>query len=323
MEDAGHPIGGVDYPRTFQEMDDWFASDVKCREYIRRLRWPKGFVCPNCGMIGEPWEMSRGRLRCRACGLETTLTAGTVFQDTRKPLRVWFLAMWFVTSQKNGVSALGLQRVLGLGSYETAWTWLHKLRRAMVRPGRDRLTGAVEVDEIYIGGREKSARGRETDTKSIVVAAVEKNGRGVGRIRLRRVDDVSAASLLSFVKDAVTPGTEVHTDGWRAYSRLKHAGYQHQVTVIDGGSSPAHEVMPRVHIVASLLKRWLMGTHQGGIQRQHLDYYLDEFTFRFNRRRSYARGLLFHRLAQQAVAIGPAPYSNIINDRGSSPKTRV
>lgn len=304
-------------------MDDWFASDVKCREYIRRLRWPKGFVCPNCGMIGEPWEMSRGRLRCRACGLETTLTAGTVFQDTRKPLRVWFLAMWFVTSQKNGVSALGLQRVLGLGSYETAWTWLHKLRRAMVRPGRDRLTGAVEVDEIYIGGREKSARGRETDTKSIVVAAVEKNGRGVGRIRLRRVDDVSAASLLSFVKDAVTPGTEVHTDGWRAYSRLKHAGYQHQVTVIDGGSSPAHEVMPRVHIVASLLKRWLMGTHQGGIQRQHLDYYLDEFTFRFNRRRSYARGLLFHRLAQQAVAIGPAPYSNIINDRGSSPKKRV
>ena len=257
------------------------------------------------------------------CLIETTLTAGTVFQDTRKPLRVWFLAMWFVTSQKNGVSALGLQRVLGLGSYETAWTWLHKLRRAMVRPGRDRLTGAVEVDEIYIGGREKRARGRETDTKSIVVAAVEKNGRGVGRIRLRRVDDVSAASLLSFVKDAVTPGTEVHTDGWRAYSRLKHAGYRHQVTVIDGGSSPAHEVMPRVHIVASLLKRWLMGTHQGGIQRQHLDYYLDEFTFRFNRRRSNARGLLFHRLAQQAVAIGPAPYSNIINDRASSPKKRV
>ncbi len=304
-------------------MDDWFASDVKCGEYIRRLRWPNGFVCSGCGAIGEPWEMSRGRLRCRACGLETTLTAGTVFQDTRKPLRVWFLAMWFVTSQKNGVSALGLQRVLGLGSYKTAWTWLHKLRRAMVRPGRDRLTGAVEVDEIYVGGREKSARGRETDAKSIVVAAVEKNGRGVGRIRLRRVEDVSAASLLSFVKDAVTPGTEVHTDGWRAYSRLKHAGYQHQVTVIDGGSSPAHEVMPRVHIVASLLKRWLMGTHQGGIQRQHLDYYLDEFSFRFNRRRSSARGLLFHRLAQQAAAIGPAPYSTIINDIGSSPKKRA
>src|ERR1700730_14524820 len=153
--------------------------------------------------------------------------------DFKRPLsyaqavRVWFLAVWFVTSQKNGISVLGLQRVLGLCRYETAWTWIHKLRRAMIRPGRDRLTGAVEVDEIYIGSREKSARGRETDTKSIVVAAVEKNGRGVGRIHLRRVEDVSAASLLSFVKDAVRPGTEVHTDGWRAYSRLKHAGYQH------------------------------------------------------------------------------------------------
>ncbi len=152
-------------------MGDWFASNVKCREYIGVFVGRRASCVPNAA---ELWEMSRGRLRCRACGLETTLAAGTVFQDTRKPLRVWFLAVWFVTSQKNGVSSLGLQRVLGLGSYETAWTWLHKLRRAMVRPGRDRLTGAVEVDEIYIGGREKGARGRETGTKSIVVAAVER-----------------------------------------------------------------------------------------------------------------------------------------------------
>src|SRR5271166_3588001 len=136
MENAGHPVPGTDYPRTFHEMDQWFRSDIACREYIQRLRWPNGFVCPECGVAGEPWMMSRGRLRCRACEWETSLTAGTVFQDTRKPLRMWFLAMWFITSQKNGVSALGLQRELGLGSYETAWTWLHKLRRAMVRPGR-------------------------------------------------------------------------------------------------------------------------------------------------------------------------------------------
>ena len=263
--------------------------------------------------------MSRGRLRCRACEGETTLTAGTVFQDTRKPLRMWFLAMWFVTSQKNGVSALGLQRVLGLGSYETAWTWLHKLRRAMVRSGRDCLTGAVEVDETYIGGPEEGKKGRKTKAKAIVAVAAEKNGRGIGRIRLGRIKDVSADSLLPFVQGAVTPGSKVHTDGWSGYSGLATAGYQHQVTVIKSGPDPAHEVMPRVHIVASLLKRWLLGTHQGGIQHRHLDYYLDEFTFRFNRRRSRARGLLFHRLAQQAVVVGPAPYRMIIGAARAEP----
>ena len=257
--------------------------------------------------------MAGGWLRCRACRGETSLTAGTIFEGTRKPLRLWFLAMWFVTSQKNGVSALGLQRVLGLGSYETAWTWLHKLRRAMVRPGRDLLSGAVEVDETYAGGPEEGTRGRETENKAIVAVAVEKNGRGLGRIRLRRIEDVSASSLLPFVQSAVTPGATVHTDGWKGYAGLAKAGYQHQVTVISGGPEPAHEVMPRVHLVASLLKRWLLGTHQGGVQHQHLDYYLDEFTFRFNRRRSRARGLLFHRLAQQAVAVAPAPYHAIVN----------
>ena len=220
--------------------------------------------------------------------------------------------MWFATSQKNGVSALGLQRVLGLGSYETAWTWLHKLRRAMVRPGRDCLTGTVEVDETYVGGPEKSKRGREVETKAIVVVAAEKSGRGVGRIRLRRIKDVSGDSLLPFVRGAVVPGSVVHTDGWKGYSGLVAAGYKHQVTVIKSGVAPAHEAMPRVHMVASLLKRWLIGTHQGGIQHRHLDYYLDEFTFRFNRRHSHARGLLFHRLAQQAVAVRPAPYHTIV-----------
>src|SRR5512134_444184 len=196
MDGTRHPVRGVDYPRTFQEMDEWFRSDAGCREYIRRLRWPDGFACSHCGMVGEPWTMSDGLLRCRSCRGRTSLTAGTVFHDTRKPLRMWFLAMWFVTSQKNGVSALGLQRVLGLGSYETAWTWLHKLRRAMVRLGRDCLAGAVEVDETYVGGPEEGKRGRQTETKAIVAVAAEKSGRGIGRIRLRRVKDLSADSLL-------------------------------------------------------------------------------------------------------------------------------
>ena len=312
MEAPCSAISGIDYPRTFQEMDEWFRSDAACREYIRRLRWPDGFLCPECGVAADPWGMSRGRLRCRACEWETSLTAGTVFQDTRKPLRMWFLAMWFVTSQKNGVSALGLQRALGLGSYETAWTWLHKLRRAMVRPGRDCLTGTVEVDETYVGGPEEGKRGRGAEAKTIVAVAAEKSGRAIGRIRLRRIKDVSADSLLPFVQSVVAPGSAVHTDGWRGYSGLANAGYQHQITVISDGLDPAHEVMPRVHTIASLLKRWLLGTHQGGIQQQHLDYYLDEFTFRFNRRRSNARGLLFHRLAQQAIAVEPAPYNSIV-----------
>jgi hypothetical protein len=165
-------------------MEERFRDDAACREYIRRLRWPDGFVCPHCMALGEPWVMSDGLLRCRSCNGRTSVTAGTIFQDTRKPLRTWFLAMWFVTSRKNGVSALGLQRVLGLGSYETAWTWPHKLRRAMVRLGRDGLTGAIEVDEIYVGGAEVGVRGRETAAKARDRSQSYRRGRG-GKDRAR------------------------------------------------------------------------------------------------------------------------------------------
>ncbi len=225
------PTPGVDYPRTFDEMDDWFRTEAQCRAYIWRLCWPNGFVCERCGVAGEPWVTARGVFRCKACDGSTSLTAGTVFQDTRKPLRTWFLAMWFITSQKNGMSALGLQRVLGLGSYETAWTWLHKPRRAMVRPGRDRLTGEIEVDETYVGGPEEGKRGREIEKKSIVVVAAEKNGRAIGRIRLKRIKDASAESLLEFIREAVEPGATIHTDGWKGYAGLLSAGYKHRITV--------------------------------------------------------------------------------------------
>ena len=189
--------------------------------------------------------MAGGWLRCRACRRETSITAGTIFEGTRKPLRTWFLAIWFVTSQKNGMSALGLQRALGLGSYETSWTWLHKLRRAMVRPGRDHLAGEIEADETYVGGPEEGKRGREVESKAIIAVAAEQRGRGIGRIRLRRVKDVSAESLLAFLQEAVEPGAKIHTDGWRSYAGLPAAGYRHQVTVISGGSEPAHEVRPQ------------------------------------------------------------------------------
>lgn len=242
-----------------------------------------------------------------------SITAGTIFQDTRTPLPVWFRAMWWVTAQKNGASALGLQKILGLKSYETAWTWLHKFRRAMVRPGRELLAGRVEVDECYIGAPEDELRGRGGDDKALVVVAVEKNGAGVGRIRLRQIPDASSASLNQFIQESVTPGSVVHTDGWKGYKKVDTLGFEHDVTVLKGKKESASELLPHVHLVISLLRRWLMGTHQGAVSHKHLDYYLDEFTFRFNRRKSMSRGKVFYRLAQQAVAVEPITLARILH----------
>ena len=229
--------------------------------------------------------------------------------------------MWWVAAQKNGASALGLQRILGLKSYRTAWTWLHKLRRAMVRPGRDRLAGTVEVDETYLGGLKEGVRGRGTEKKALIVVAAQEDGRSVGRIRLQRIPDASAGSLIPFIEDSVEPGSEIHTDGWLGYEPLQKKGYRHTVTSLRGQEESPSELMPRVHLVVSLLKRWLVGTHQGAVSHKHLDYYLDEFTFRFNRRRSKSRGKLFFRLAQQAVAVDPVTYYRIVHP--TSKKARV
>lgn len=258
---------------------------------------------------------ARGMLRCAACQRQTSSIAGTILEGTRKPLRTWFQAMWFVTSQKGGGSALGLQRVLGLGSYQTAWAWLHKLRRAMVRPGRDRLAGRVEVDETYLGGPEGGVRGRQTEDKALIVVAAQEDGKGVGRIRMRRIPDASAESLVPFVEESVEPGSAVHTDGWLGYVPLEMKGYIHEVSFLHGDPRSPSQLLPRVHRVVSLLKRWLMGTHQGAVSHEHLDYYLDEFTFRFNRRRSHARGLLFYRLLQQVVEVDPVPYARLVGGK--------
>jgi len=225
---------------------------------------------------------------------------------------MWFRAMWYVMSQKNGASALGLQRVLGLGSYETAWTWLHKLRRAMVRPDRDRLSGWVEVDETMVGGLEEGVAGRQTESKVLVIIAAQADGPGIGRIRMRMIDDASADSLHPFVQDCIAAGSTIHTDGWQGYAGLDNQGYRREITRLRGRRKEASQLMPRVHRVASLLKRWLLGTHQGAVARQHLPYYLDEFTFRFNRRKSKSRGKLFFRLMQQAVSTPPATYDTMV-----------
>lgn len=314
-----HPVGGVDYPRTLEEFDEWFPSEQACLEYILRVRWAEGFQCPVCDGT-KSWRTSRGDLRCSKCHRQTSATAGTIFEGTRKPLRTWFQAMWHVTNQKNGVSALGLQRALGFGSYQTAWSWLHKLRRAMVRPGRDRLTGEVEVDETYVGGKEPGGTGRRRTKKSLVCIAAEIRGRGTGRIRMSIVKDASIKSLVPFVQESVLEGAVVITDGWQGYNGIDRVGYVHQPKNLTASGDLAHVVLPRVHRVASLLDRWWLGTHQGAISPKHLDYYLDEFTFRFNRRRSGARGLLFYRLLEQALDVDFTSYKQLVGGKRTGEK---
>lgn len=303
------------YPRTQRELDATFATEAACRDYLAEIRWSDGFACTTCGGA-KAWVTARGLRMCAACGRQASVTAGTIFQDTKLPLTVWFRAIWWVTSQKYGASALGVQRVLGLGSYRTAWSWLHKLRRAMVRPGRDALRGTVEVDETLVGGEEPGSGGRHIGKKALVIIAVELDERRLGRVRLRRVADSSRPPLVGFVQEAVTPGSTVVTDGWPSYESLPDLGYRHERRVIGRAAKNASGMLPHVHLVASLLKRWLIGTLQGAVAREHLDYYLDEYTFRFNRRTSRSRGLLFYRLLENAVHVAPAPYASLVKRTG-------
>ena len=319
---ANELLPGQDYPRTYLEFDTFFPDDDACIAYLARLRWPEGFCCPGCASSLGYWRTERGLWLCRSCRKPVSLTAGTIFEKTRKPLRIWFQVAWEVTNRKYGANALDIQRRLGLGSYQTAWAWLHKFRRAMVRPGRDRLRGSVEVDETYIGGEETGVRGRQTFSKAIVAIAVEREGRRIGRVRLRHIPDVSERSLVGFVTDVVESGSGVHTDGWGGYNHLDKKGYRHEVTVLSASPDPAHVLMPGVHLVAALVKRWLLGTFQGAVSSEHLGYYLDEFTFRYNRRGSGARGLLFYRLLEQAVQSPHTPTQAmyLATGRGRRPK---
>lgn len=301
-------VGVEEYLKTLMELERGFATEEACREYLFRLRWSSGFRCPACGHE-KAWTRSDGLFECVGCGHKTSVKAGTIFERSRKPLVLWFRAIWWVTSQKNGASALGLQRILGLGSYETAWTWLHKLRRAMVRPGRDRLSGSVQVDETYIGGEKPGKRGRGAEGKTLVIIAAQEDGKATGRIRLKQVADASGKSLKAAVQETIEPGTMVKTDGWRGYNGLRSLGYKHKV--IRKTADVGENLLPLCHREAGLIKRWLDGTHQGAVSHEHLAYYLDEYTFRFNRRTSSYRGKLFYRLLQNAVAIEPTTYNDI------------
>ena len=316
------PVAGRDYPKTWDQFLDWFPDDESCRRYLEGIRWKQGFVCSGCGEAGEAFLGSRGRWICRHCRRQSTVAAGTIFDKTRTPVRYWLAAVWYIVNQKQGVNALGLQRVLGLGSYQTAWAMLHRLRRAMIRPGRERLHGVVEVDECFIGRlppnstrdtkkKQKLTEQRKAQRSIIMVAVEIKQSKGFGRIRLQRVKDKSEKAVIPFIRDAVKPRSVVRTDGSAAYRILERHGYRREKNVMLGAEDPAHVTMPGVHRVAALLKRWLLGTHQGAVQPKQLDYYLDEFTFRFNRRTSRSRGLLFYRMLEQALVTEPVTYAQI------------
>jgi len=301
------------YPKDFQEFLSQFKSEDDCWEYIFWIRWPNGYVCPNCNS-GKYWLTKDKTIHCSNCEHQATVTSGTIFHKTRKPLLLWFHIMWWVVAQRTGASANNLKDFMGFGSYETAWAWLHKLRRAMVRPMRDKLKGEIEVDETYIGGVEigNTNKGRGAETKILVVVATECIGKQIGRVRFQIIDDASTDNLSKFINENIEEGSTVITDGWSSYSFLANSTkYRFEKKVISGSGKKAHELLPHVHLVDSLVKRWINGTHQGNISAKHLQYYLDEFAFRFNRKLSTYRGKLFFRLMQQAVETQPITLDEI------------
>ena len=301
------------YPRSLGEFQAWFRTDADCLDYLEWLRWPEGFVCPECAHPGA-WELADGRYECRECHERTSSTAGTIFDKTRTPLTVWFAACWLFASQKDGISALALKRALEIGSYQTAWAMLHRLRSVLVRPGRERLRGDVEMDETYVAGEEPGLAGRQKGKKVLVGVAVEREDpKGFGRCRMAPLADASAESLRGFLVENVESGAKVITDGWRPYRPATDGLYRHE-RLTGASETEASKLLPGVHKVSSLAKRWLLDTHQGSVDGEHLPAYLNEFVFRFNRRRSRSRGLVFYRVLELAAAHDPVRYRDLITN---------
>jgi hypothetical protein len=293
------PEAGRDYPADWQQFLAFFPDEAACVRYLEALSWPHGFQCPGCGAAGAPWRGSRRRLVCRACGHQTSVTAGTLFQGTRTPLRVWFAAAWKLATSEQGVSARRLARELDLGSYETAWTMLHRLRRAMVRSGRPRLEGVAEAGAVLLPGR-PAARGGPS--AAVAAVAVEDRGDRAGRVRMQRLASRSADELAGFVTRAVEAAARIRTERASVAEALARLGYQVEAAPL-----------ARLPEVCERLERWLLETHQGAASHDQLDWYLDEFTFRFNRRAATHRGLLFYRLLEEAVVTPPLPYNRVVH----------
>lgn len=308
------PAAGRQYPATAVQFAAWFPDDEACLDYLAWLRWGDAeFACHLCGAVGHGWRRADGASwDCGACGRRSTPTAGTIFHRTRTPLTVWFRAAWELTTRANGVSARGVQRTLGLGSYQTAWTMLHRYRRAMVNPRRAKLSGTVEVDEMFVGGANKAGKpGRSyAHNKTAVMVAAEVLPRGIGRARLVVMPDQTADSMRTAIRGSVELGAMLRTDAFGPLAKAA-AGYVHHRVVVARSGVPAHIHFPAVSRVQAQSQRWLLGTLQGAVEPGHLQEYLGEFEFRFNRRHARKPGLLFYRLLEQAVLTGPAGYRDI------------
>ena len=315
-----HPRPGEHFPRSLDEFRAWFGKHEDCLDYLEWLRWPEGFACPTCGHRAA-WRLGDARLMCSGCGVRTSVTSGTIFDRTRTPLTVWFGVCWHFASGKDGIAALSLKRTVEIGSYQTAWALLQRLRSVLVRPGLERLSGPVEVGEAYVGGAESGlSGGRAHGNKVLVGVAVEVRGpKGMGRCRIAPLVDVSGASLRQLVTDHVEQGATVITDGWRGCSGLTELGYAHerrnQRAVRFLGEDPDH-LLPTVQQVIALAKRWLLGTYHGAVEPAHLPSYLNEFVFRFNHRHSRSPGMVFFRILELAVAHVPLRYHDLIATRG-------
>src|SRR3982750_2648694 len=306
-----------DLPQDFLEFNARFGTDEQCRKYLIKARWPDGFRCDGCGH-GHAYTL-RTRLvyECVACRKQHSLLAGTIFEQTKTALARWFLAIYLVTSSKGGIAAAELQRQLGFGSYQTAWSWLHKLRKAMVRPDREPLAGRVEADETYVRGPRPGKRGRGAAGKTPVGGGVQAGrggapGRRLGRLRLASLADASAESLEAFLAAHVAKPATVTTDGWRGYLGLPAKGYDHEPIDLGATRGDAALRLPGIHLAFSLVKRWLLGTHHGAVSEKHLPAYLDEYVFRFNRRTANLVSHGFARLIEHAVQIRPTTYRAII-----------
>ena len=304
------------YPNNLREFDKMFPNDDACLSFLEQVRWPKVFKCQKCGH-NLFWQNATGLRQCRSCEFKNSVKTNSIFEKSKLDLKTWFYAIWWVTSQKNGVSASGLQRSLGLGSYRSAWLLLHKIRNTMVLGDRSLLAGDIEVDEAFLGGVRSGKRGRGADGKQLIVIAAEIAGtKKVGRIRIKRAADASAESLETFIKENIVSKSSIHTDGWKGYLDIKNLGYKHYP--IKSSSIDPDELMPRINLVTALLKRWLLGTHHGRLDLKHMDSYLEEFVFRFNRRTSKVRGLLFQRVIENSFKTNPAPYKKIISRNSKS-----
>ena len=298
-----------DFPKNEVDFDSRFSSEQACFDYLFQLRWPEGFHCPHCGHA-EYWMTSRGLYLCRQCKHQQSVTAGTIFHGTRKPLRLWFKAMWWFSTSKTSVNATSLKDLLGLGSYQTAWCWLQKLRTCTVFATRSKLSGIVEADEFYLGGEGSGQRGRGAEHKCKVAVAVERQGRKLGRLRLQVIECCSSKELTSFIKANIASGSQITTDGWLGYSGLQSKGFIHKI-IVQSKADDKESVLPGVHLVTSLFKRVILGTFQGRFDPQYLQRYLDEYVFRFNRRTCRSIGKRFWRIMQQAVQSVPITWRGL------------